>query len=60
MMDAVSAAIFEGGQAIVNNTTSCRIKLITLLIYQIKLNSVTAPSTNPFGWPPTRWIGAIH
>ncbi len=44
----------------VENTSSCRIKLIMLLIYQIRLNPTTAPSTNPFGWPPTCWIGVIY
>ena len=36
------------------------LKLITLLMYQIRLNPTLAPSTNPFGWLPTCRIGVIH
>ncbi len=39
--------------------SSCRIKLISLLYYRIIYNPATAPSANPFGWPPMRRIGEI-
>ena len=40
--------------------SSHRIILITWLFYWIRLNPATAPSTNPFGWPPMRLSGEIH
>ena len=48
------------GEQFFNNTSSCIIKLITLLIYQIILNPAQAPLANPCRWPPRRQIGAIH
>ena len=48
------------GERFFENTSSCIITLITMLIYGIILNPVTAPLTNPCGWPPTCRIGAIH
>ncbi len=47
------------GEQFIKNTSSCRFKLITRLIYRFVYIPTTAPSTNPCGWPPTRQIGVI-
>ncbi len=48
------------GEQFVKNTSSCRNRNKLMLFYQIKQNPATAPSANPFGWPPTHWIWMIH
>ena len=61
MMDAISQPPFSAaGERFVENMSSSRNKLITLLLYWIKQNPTTAPSANPCRWPPMRRIGAIH
>ena len=48
------------GKQFAKNMSSCRIKLFTLLFYQIKQNPAHPPSANPFACSPTRRIGAIR
>ena len=48
------------GEQFVENTSSCGIKLIAMLFYQIKQKRAQAPLANPFWWPPTCQIGAIR
>jgi len=60
MMDAVSATIFDGGEQLVENTSSSRIKLIKRLLYRFILNQAKALFTNPFWSGCPRPIGRIH
>ena len=48
------------GKRFVGNMSSHRIKLITRLFYQIRLNPATAPLTKPFGRGYLHRIGLIH
>ena len=59
MVDAVSAAIFDGGRA---NQTRVTLELNKFLCYFIDLYKTPpkSPRPAPFGWPPMRPIGAIH
>ena len=59
-MDAILATIVDGGQAISQTPSSCRIKLITLLFYRFNWNHATASSTNTLSASPMCWNGPIH
>ncbi len=48
------------GKRFVENTSSSRIKLTTLLFYCFTLNPAYAPLANPFGRGYLRRIGRIH
>jgi hypothetical protein len=59
-MDAVSATIFVSGQAIHQNTSSHRMKLIKQLIYQFIQNQAQALLSSPFQRGSLHWIGQIY
>ena len=59
-MDAVSATICDGWQAIRRNISCSTIKLITRLIWWFIWNPATAPLASLFRWSPTHRIGAFH
>jgi hypothetical protein len=59
-MDAVWPPLLMADKQLMKNMSSHRIKLITLLCYQIRLNPAALPAADHFGWPPMHWMGAIH
>ncbi len=48
------------GERFIKNTSNPRIKLITQLFHQFRLNPAKAPSANPLGRGYLHWIGQIH
>jgi hypothetical protein len=59
-MDAVLATIFDGGQVIIKNTSSHRIKLIKRLFYLLIQNQAQVLLSSPFQRGHLCQIGQIY